>query len=100
MEMLLTGAMIPAQNAEDIGLINKCLPDEASLDNHVNNIVDLICTKSPTSIRLGKPTFKKQVELPLEEAYVLASNAMAQGCLEDECKIGIDAFLSKKKPTW
>ena len=100
MEMLLTGAMIPAQTAEDIGLINKCLPDEESLDNHVNSIVDLICTKSPTSIRLGKPTFKKQVELPLEEAYALTSNAMAQGCLEDECKIGIDAFLSKTKPNW
>jgi len=100
MEMLLTGNMISAETAEDLGLINKCLKDKEELDNHVNEVVDLICTKSPTSIRLGKPMFKKQAELSLEEAYLLASDTMANGCLEDECRIGIASFLSKTEPTW
>jgi len=99
MEMLLTGEMISAPTAESIGLINAAVPED-ELDGKVSDIAELIASKSPMAIRMGKPVFVKQMQRPLEEAYEITSEVMVRCCMEEECKIGIDAFLSKTKPSW
>mmetsp|Transcript_15611 Transcript_15611/g.21345 ORF Transcript_15611/g.21345 Transcript_15611/m.21345 type:complete len:289 (-) Transcript_15611:419-1285(-) len=99
MDMLLTGRLISAKEAAGIGLINEALAVE-SLDDRVDEISELIATKSPMAISTGKPVVAAQLGLPLHEAYGIASKCMVDGSLREDCIEGIDAFLSKRIPVW
>lgn len=108
MEMLLTGDMISATEAERIGLINAVIGDQDdgdkasknSLDDAVLEIATKIASKSPKAIQLGKPLFYEQLELPLNAAYQLTSKAMVNHLDQKEAKEGIEAFLTKRMPNW
>lgn len=100
MEMLLTGREITAAEAERIGLINRAV-SVGELDGYVQRIAEDIASKSQSAIKHGKPMFHHQMELNLNEAYEVASRAMVDGVLDQkDCREGIDAFLSKRRPSW
>jgi enoyl-CoA hydratase/carnithine racemase len=99
MEMLLTGKMIDAQTAHAWGLVNSVVPADA-LDVEVRRFADLIITRSPAVIRLGKQTFYRQVDQPLEAAYNVAGESMACGLLLEDAAEGLDAFLGKRPAVW
>eukprot|EP00531_Pseudo-nitzschia_arenysensis_P005026 CAMPEP_0116121588 /NCGR_PEP_ID=MMETSP0329-20121206/3778_1 /TAXON_ID=697910 /ORGANISM="Pseudo-nitzschia arenysensis, Strain B593" /LENGTH=269 /DNA_ID=CAMNT_0003615413 /DNA_START=206 /DNA_END=1015 /DNA_ORIENTATION=+ len=104
MSMLLTGDTISATEAERIGLINAVIDsnegDDNTLNDEVLKIATKIASKSPKSIEMGKPLFYKQLEMPLDAAYHLASKTMVDNLDHEEAKEGIDAFLTKRKPDW
>uniref|UniRef100_A0A7S0XLH2 Enoyl-CoA hydratase domain-containing protein 3, mitochondrial n=1 Tax=Pseudo-nitzschia delicatissima TaxID=44447 RepID=A0A7S0XLH2_9STRA len=100
MSMLLTGDTISAKEAEKIGLINAVIDSDDTLDDEVLKIATKIASKSPKAIEMGKPLFYKQLEMPLDAAYQLASKTMVENMNHDEAKEGIDAFLTKRKPGW
>ncbi|MEE9334810.1 MAG: enoyl-CoA hydratase [Granulosicoccaceae bacterium] len=98
-EMLMTGDFISADKAVDWGLLNASVePDE--LESTVNTLCDKIKSKPAVTTGLGKDLFYKQLELPLEQAYQHASDAMACNMMEEETSEGIDAFIGKRKPDW
>ena len=100
MEMLLTGRGVSAADAERIGLINRAM-SVGELNAHVQKIAEDIASKSRDAIRCGKPLFYREMELDLNQAYDVASRAMVNDVLDQEdCKEGIDAFLSKRTPAW
>mmetsp|Transcript_21329 Transcript_21329/g.43886 ORF Transcript_21329/g.43886 Transcript_21329/m.43886 type:complete len:264 (+) Transcript_21329:207-998(+) len=100
MSMLLTGDTISARHAEKIGLINAVIDSDDTLDDEVLKIATKIASKSPKAIEMGKPLFYKQLEMPLDAAYQLASKTMVENMKHDEAKDGIDAFLAKRRPDW
>lgn len=104
MRMLLTGDTISAEEAERIGLINAVVDSDDDNDNALRNevlkIASKIVSKSPKAIEMGKPIFFKQLEMPLNAAYQMASKTMVENLNHDEAKEGIDAFLTKRKPDW
>jgi enoyl-CoA hydratase/carnithine racemase len=73
---------------------NKDLGDE------VLEIAKKIASKSSKAIEIGKPIFYEQLEMPLDSAYKLASKIMVHNMDQDEAKEGIDAFLTKRIPSW
>ncbi len=99
MEMLLIGEMQPAARAEQIGLINKAVPEE-ELDTEVKRFAESISSKSSYAISVGKEAFYEQVENKLSDAYDYASDVMVRNMLADDAEEGIGAFLGKRKPTW
>jgi enoyl-CoA hydratase/carnithine racemase len=99
MEMLLTGEMIDAATALDWGLVNRVVP-EVGLDAAVKAFTDIIATRSPAVVALGKRTFYQQVDRGLAGAYETAGEAMACNLLEPDAAEGIDAFLAKRPPAW
>ncbi|WP_426571862.1 enoyl-CoA hydratase [Aquihabitans sp. McL0605] len=99
MEMLLTGALIPADEALRIGLLNRVVPD-GSLDAEVDALADLIASKPPETVALGKAAFWRLRDLPLVDAYADASRVMAANLGMDEAAEGISAFLEKRPPRW
>ncbi|MFO1056981.1 MAG: enoyl-CoA hydratase [Dongiaceae bacterium] len=99
MEMLLTGEMIPAGRAREIGLINRVVPDER-LEAEVEGLARQIAGKSPRTLAIGKEAFYRQVELGLAEAYDYASRVMTTNMLAADAAEGIDAFLGKRPPVW
>jgi len=104
MEMLLTGDMISAKEAERIGLINAVIDTEDgrvdNLEDKVLGIATKIASKSPKAVEIGKSIFYEQLEMPLEAAYHLTSDAMVDNMKHTDAKEGIDAFLNKRIPVW
>jgi enoyl-CoA hydratase/carnithine racemase len=99
MEMLLTGEMIPADEARRIGLINRIAAPEA-LTAETMKLAELIATKPHGTLKIGKEAFYKQVEMPLSEAYDYASQVMTMNMLAAEAEEGIGAFVEKREPKW
>ena len=66
MKMLLTGEPIKANYAKEIGLINDCFT-KTKLNIEVLKIAKKIASKSNLTIKIGKQTFYKQLEMPLRK---------------------------------
>lgn len=99
MEMLLTGDLISAARAWEIGLVNRVVP-EAELDDAVTALAGQIADKSPLTLAIGKEAFYRQAEMGLEEAYRYASEVMVRNMMARDAAEGIDAFLAKRPPVW
>ena len=99
MKMLLTGEPIKANYAKDIGLINDCYT-KSRLNKEVLKIAKIIASKSNLTIKIGKQTFYKQLEMPLRKAYAFTSKMMTLNMMAMDAKEGISAFLEKRKPVW
>ena len=99
MKMLLTGEPISAKYAKEIGLINDFFP-KSKLNSEVLKIAKKIASKSNLTIKIGKQTFYKQLEMPLRKAYAYTSRMMTQNMMAMDAKEGIAAFLEKRRPVW
>jgi enoyl-CoA hydratase/carnithine racemase len=99
MEMLLTGDMVPAARAREIGLINRVVAD-AELAEATQALAGQIASKSPLTLKIGKEAFYRQAEMGLEDAYAYASEVMTRNMLARDAEEGIDAFLQKRTPVW
>ena len=99
MEMLLTGDMIDAQRAREIGLVNRVVPPD-DLDGAVAALAAQIAGKSALTLAIGKEAFYRQAEMELDAAYAFAAEAMTRNMMARDAGEGIDAFLAKRPPTW
>ncbi|WP_421862452.1 enoyl-CoA hydratase [Motiliproteus sp.] len=99
MEMLLTGDMIDAERAHQIGLINRIV-DEQELDTCVAELAQSIAAKSGYCVQTGKQAFYRQLNQPLANAYEDCSQVMSCNLQHQDAVEGIDAFITKRKPTW
>ena len=99
MKMLLTGDSIKAKYAKEIGLINDHF-SKSKLNSEVLKLAKQIASKSNLTIKIGKQTFYKQLEMPLRKAYAYTSKMMTVNMMAMDAKEGISAFLEKRKPQW
>jgi enoyl-CoA hydratase/carnithine racemase len=99
MEMLLTGDFVPAADALRIGLVNR-VARAGEERAEAMRLARLIASKSPAAIRIGKPAFYRQLEMPLAEAYERVSRVMVENMLNPDASEGIAAFLAKRSPNW
>lgn len=99
MEMLLTGDMIPASRAAEIGLVNKAVPP-AELRRTTQELAARIASKSGMTLAVGKRAFYDQLQMPLAEAYDFASGVMVRNMLARDAQEGIGAFIDKRTPEW
>jgi enoyl-CoA hydratase/carnithine racemase len=99
MEMLLTGDMVPADRARELGLVNRVVPD-ADLREATLALARQVAAKSPLTVAIGKEAFYRQAEMDLAAAYAYASEVMTRNMLAHDAGEGIDAFLGKRQPVW
>jgi enoyl-CoA hydratase/carnithine racemase len=99
MEMLLTGEMVDAATAAQLGLINRAVPADR-LDAEVLRLATLIAGKSALTLRIGKEAFYRQLELSQPDAYTLVNAVMTRNMATRDAAEGIDAFLAKRHPSW
>ncbi len=99
MEMLLTGEMISAARAEQIGLVNRVVADD-QLEEKTLELAELIAAKSPKTLAIGKEAFYTQITMPLAEAYQYTAQVMAANLDTLDAKEGICAFVEKRHPQW
>ena len=96
-ELIYTGRIIEAAEAEKLGLVNKVVPLEA-LEEEVEQLAETIASKSPLIIKLAKKTINRGMHTDLTAglAYEKANFALCFAT-EDHTE-GITAFLEKRKP--
>ncbi|MHA7878912.1 MAG: enoyl-CoA hydratase [Saccharospirillum sp.] len=99
MEMLLTGDMVGAQRAAELGLINKAVPLD-DLTESTMAMARQIAARSQMTLATGKRAFYAQREMPLAEAYAYTSEVMVENMLAQDAQEGIGAFLEKRPPVW
>ncbi|NMM49022.1 enoyl-CoA hydratase/isomerase family protein [Marinigracilibium pacificum] len=99
-ELLLSGELITAERAEIIGIVNKVV-DKDELGEYVLEFAEkLNNTNSGESISITKKMIHKVQNMTIDEALNYASEMNAKARATDDCKTGIDSFLSKKPLTW
>ncbi len=99
MEMLLTGDMVPAARARELGLVNRVVP-ESDLQAATRALASQIAAKSPLTVAIGKEAFYRQIEMDLASAYDFASEVMTRNMMARDAEEGIEAFLEKRTPQW
>lgn len=98
--MLLTGNLITAREAAEIGLINAIVEKKKIAEEVVKFATDLVTTNSAYSMSITKQMIARVQSLPLEEALTFAEEMNAKARTSEDCRRGIAAFLNKEKIKW
>ena len=99
-ELLLTGNLIDAARAEEIGLINSVI-EKNKINDWVKQFAQSLCEEvSSQSIEATKELLSKIPSMNLNDGLNLAAEMNAKARASDDCKKGIAAFLNKEKLIW
>src|SRR3990172_1814953 len=97
MEMVLTGEPLSAQQAFDLGLVNRLVPDERLLAE-ARELGRLIASRPPLAVRLARHAVRHGVETTLNEGLELERRNFVQLFDTHDQKEGMAAFLEKRPP--
>ena len=98
-EMLSTGRFAEAEEARQMGLINRVVPG-AQLAEATAELADTVAGKLGAAVKIGKEAFYAQAEMGLDAAYAYAGQVMVDNMLWRDTDEGITAFLEKRAPDW
>jgi enoyl-CoA hydratase len=97
MEMVLTGKFIGAEEAKNMGLVNRVVPEELYLDEAVK-LAKEIALMSPVAIRLAKESVNKAFESGLQEGLFFERKNFYLTFASNDQKEGMSAFVEKRRP--
>jgi enoyl-CoA hydratase len=96
-EIVLSAAMIGADEAFRIGLVNRVVPAE-SLIAEARALLGLMLANGPAAIGLALQAIDAGLDRPMDEALSHESTLFGAACDSDEMKEGTRAFLEKRPP--
>ena len=97
MELILTGDMIDAQTAYNLGLVNMVVP-AADLEAKTLELANRIADKSPVALRMAKEAVKTAARSGLDEGLRREVDLFALTFSSEDKNEGVRAFLEKRKP--
>lgn len=97
MEMILTGEIIDAKSAYEIGLVNHVFPAD-QLQAKTMEIANRIADKSPIALSLAKEAVKLASRSTLDEGLRREVDLFALCFSTEDKNEGVSAFLEKRKP--
>ncbi len=96
-ELCMTGVIISAQEAKEIGLVNKVFPHE-QLWEETMKTADLLATKGRVSMKAVKRCIDRGLDVDLRSGCYLEADNFAICMTSPDGKEGLSAFLEKRKP--
>jgi enoyl-CoA hydratase len=99
MEMVLTGRMMDAAEAERAGLVSRVVPTERLLDEAVA-AAKLICALGGPSVMMAKDCINRAFESGLADGVSYERRLFHSLFATEDQKEGMDAFVNKRKPTF
>ncbi len=99
MEILLIGDRITAQEAYQIGLINKVVPLPELMPT-AQRIAERICENGPLAVRTIKEIAVRALSMPMEQGFILESLLGQRVFASEDAKEGPRAFAEKRKPVF
>jgi len=97
--LCLTGELITAARAVEMGLANEAVPYGA-LDARVDTLVGLLCLASPRAIQRGKYAMAAMESMSFDGALAFAETQIALMSRTEDAQEGLAAFSEKRKPGW
>jgi enoyl-CoA hydratase len=95
-ELCMTGDMMGAQEALDVGLINKVFPPEQLWEETMNTARSL-SEKGSISLKALKDCIGRGVDVDLRDGCYMESDAFGLCIVSPDAKEGMSAFLEKRK---
>jgi enoyl-CoA hydratase len=95
LEMILTGEMMPAQRAYEIGLVNKVVP-QAELRAEAESLLDTILKNGPIALRFALESVDRSLEAGIEEGLGLEAHLFGLLASTRDMREGMQAFLEKR----
>ena len=99
LEMVLTGDMYDAKDAEQWGLVNRVVPQD-KLEEETMALANKLAKKSPIALQMGKQAFYGMSDMPFGKALEYSNELFAALCVTEDAREGVDAFLNKREPKW
>ncbi|MGH7873282.1 MAG: enoyl-CoA hydratase-related protein [Candidatus Binatia bacterium] len=97
MELVLTGDMLSANDAERLGLVNRVVPSELVLEE-AKNVAKKIAAKPALAIKAAKEAVLKAANTSLDEGLEFERKSFYLLFASADRTEGMKAFLEKRKP--
>ncbi len=97
LELALTAAIIPAAEAERIGLVNRVVP-HADLLVEAERVARTISALAPVALRVTRESIIRGLEMPLQDALREDEYRHAVLCTTEDRLEGVQAFKEKRPP--
>lgn len=95
LEILMTGEMLSAERARELGLVNKIVAEDALLDEG-KALLKTIFSKGPLAIKYILETVNRGLDMPISKALRLEADYFGMACASEDMKEGTGAFLEKR----
>lgn len=99
MEMCLTGKLIDAKRAYEVGLVNYVVPADQVMTKAME-LAETIAANAPISLKLTKEIFHIAPQVSFEDAQRFCNRCWDYVEKTEDAKEGPQAFLEKRKPQW
>jgi methylglutaconyl-CoA hydratase len=93
-ELLTLGADIDAEQAEEYGLVNRVLDDEA-FEDEVAVLVEQFVRVSGSAVRLSKQLFYEGDVMTFKDALACGVDTNVIARMTEDCRKGIERFLKR-----
>jgi enoyl-CoA hydratase len=98
-ELLLLGERISAEEAREIGIVNRVVLD-ADFNDAVDAWATKLASKSPVLMKLGKDAMYRQLDMPFDEALEFLRSQLSIAFTTEDVQEGVKAFFEKRDPHW
>jgi len=98
-DLLLTGRLVEASEAKELGMINEIVPHE-NLMARVKDLADTLIAASPSSVTRAKRLLISAAAASLDADLERAVLENARMRCTPDFKEGLASFLEKRKPIW
>lgn len=99
MRLILTGDMIGAAEALQIGLVDQVVPHE-ELRAKTLELATKIASFSQLTVRVAKEAMRSSERMAIEEGILYERDLFCLCFSTEDKKEGVDAFLAKRSPEW
>jgi enoyl-CoA hydratase/carnithine racemase len=99
LDLMLTGRVIDAYEAQRIGAVSRVVTRD-ELDAAVDEVVEGLLTASPASFLIGKDSFSGIADLGFDAALDRLQGGLTEAALTSDAVEGIAAFIEKRDPGW
>ncbi len=99
LEILLTGDMVSAPRAYEIGLVNRVVP-AADLMAEAMKMAQALAAKAPIAVRFIIEAVNQGLDAPFAVGEVLETSLFGTIASSDDMREGTTAFLQKRKAVW
>ncbi len=100
MRLILSGELIDAHEASEIGLVDVVCEDDEELDDEVYGLAESMAAKSPVALEFAKQAVKASSRMDLEQGIEYEAELFAQLFATEDKDEGIDAFFEDREPEW
>ena len=99
MDLILTGRLLSAADAQAAGLVSRVVPAASLLDDALGVAAE-IATMPPGAVRAAKQAVRAAQELPLADGLALERRVFFDLFGSHDQREGMSAFLEKRSPVW